>query len=65
LLLDGEGILADSGPPDVGQLAAAHAVDTLDLVGTDDDVGEGSAGLSCVSLLHFVGWFECCCLPQG
>jgi hypothetical protein len=65
LLLDGEGILADSRPPDVGQLAAAHAVDTLDLVGTDDDVGEGSAGLSCVSLLHFVGWFKCCCLPQG
>lgn len=65
LLLDGEGILADSGPPDVGQLAAAHAVDTLDLVGTDDDVGEGSAGLSCVSLLLILKWFECCCLPQG
>ena len=54
LLLDGEGVLADGGPPDVGQLAAAHAVDTLDLVGADDDVGEGSTGLVCVSLLHIV-----------
>jgi hypothetical protein len=45
LLLDGESVLADSGPPDVGQLAATHTVDTLDLVGTDDDVGERCAGL--------------------
>jgi hypothetical protein len=50
LLLDGECVLADGGPPDIGQLAAAHAVDTLDLVGTDDDVGERRAGLViCVS----------------
>jgi len=45
LLLNGESVLADSGPPDVGQLAGAHAVDTLNLVGTDDDVGERGAGL--------------------
>jgi len=51
LLLDGEGVLAHGGPPDVGQLAATHAVDTLDLVGTDDDVGDGGAGLWNVSLV--------------
>jgi hypothetical protein len=53
LLLDGEGVLADGGPPDVGQLAGAHAVHAFDLVGADDDVGEGGAGLwrllACVS----------------
>ena len=51
LLLDGEGVLANSGPPDVGQLAATHAVHTLDLIGADDDVGQGSAGLFFVSLV--------------
>ena len=45
LLLDGEGVLADGGPPDVGQLAGAHAVYAFDLVRADDDVGEGGAGL--------------------
>lgn len=43
LLLDGEGILADSRPPDVGEGAATVAVDALNLVGADDDVGEGGA----------------------
>ena len=65
LLLDGEGILANGGPPDVGQLAATHAVDTLDLVGADDDVGEGSAGLFHVSLMYSVKWTKCRCSPQG
>lgn len=63
LLLDGESVLADGGPPDVGQLAGAHAVDTLNLVGADDDVGERGTGLSYVSLdlcnLHRN------CSPQG
>lgn len=50
LLLDGESVLADGRPPDVGQLAGAHAVHTFDLVGADDDVGERGAGLRVVSL---------------
>jgi hypothetical protein len=45
LLLDSESVLADSRPPDVSQLAGAHAVDTFDLVGADDDVRERGAGL--------------------
>jgi len=45
LLLDGESVLADGRPPDVGQLAGAHAVHTFYLVGADDDVGERGAGL--------------------
>jgi hypothetical protein len=57
LLLDGEGVFADGGPPDVGQLAGAHAVHAFDLVGADDDVGEGGAGLGDVSLCS-VGWWE-------
>jgi len=56
LLLDGEGVLADGGPPDVGQLAGAHAVHAFDLVGADDDVGEGGAGLSDFVSFCFVGW---------
>lgn len=43
LLLDGESVLADGGPPDVLQLAVAEAVDTLDLVGANDDVGKARA----------------------
>ena len=50
LLLDGEGVFADGRPPDVGQLAGAHAVHTFYLVGADDDVGERGAGLRVVSL---------------
>lgn len=34
LLFDGEGVFADGVPPDIGNGAAALAVDTLDLVGT-------------------------------
>ena len=49
LLLDRKSVLAHCGPPDVSQLAGAHAVDTFDLVGADDDVGERSAGLCGVS----------------
>lgn len=45
LLLDGEGVLADSAPPDVGERAGSEAMHTLDLVGTDDHVGQGSAVL--------------------
>jgi hypothetical protein len=51
LLLDGEGVLADGRPPDVGQLAGAHAVHAFDLVGADDDVGERGAGLWAVSFV--------------
>lgn len=40
LVLDGESVLANSRPPDVVESAATVAVDTLDLVGSDDDVGE-------------------------
>lgn len=43
--LDGEGILADLLPPDVLDGARALAVNTLDLVGADDDVLEGSTVL--------------------
>lgn len=43
LLLDGESVLADGRPPDVLERAGAVAVDTLELVGTDDDVGERRA----------------------
>lgn len=54
LLLDGEGVLADGGPPDVLQLAsAALAVDTLALVGANDHVGEGGAFLFGLSVLDF------------
>ena len=49
LLLDGESVLADRRPPDVGQLAGAHAVHAFDLVGADDHVGEGGAVLGDVS----------------
>ncbi|GJC81412.1 hypothetical protein ColLi_04251 [Colletotrichum liriopes] len=42
-LMPGESILADSSPPDVLDGAGALAVDTLDLVGTNDGVLEGSA----------------------
>lgn len=49
LLLNSESVFADRGPPDVGQLAGAHAVHALDLVGADDDVGEGGAVLLFVS----------------
>lgn len=38
--LDGEGVLADGGPPDVVESAATVAVDALNLVGSDNDVGE-------------------------
>lgn len=41
--LDGEGILAYGSPPDVGQGARTLAVDTLPLVGSDDDVGQRAA----------------------
>ena len=51
LLLDGESVLADGRPPDVGQLAGAHAVHTFYLVGADDDVGERGASLRVFSLL--------------
>lgn len=43
LLLDGESVFADGSPPDVLESARAEAVDTLDLVGGDDDVGESGA----------------------
>lgn len=43
LVLDGEGVLADGAPPDVLEGAAALAVDTLDLVGADDDVAQRAA----------------------
>lgn len=45
LLLDGEGVLAHGGPPDVLELAVAEAVHALGLVGADDDVGERGAFL--------------------
>ena len=43
LVLDGESVLADGRPPDVGQSAGTLAVDTLDLVGSNDDVGDAAA----------------------
>ena len=41
--LDGDGILADVLEPDKLEVAGAQAVDTLLLVGTDDNVAESSA----------------------
>jgi len=38
LLLDGEGVFADGFPPDIGDGAAALAVDALDLVGACNSV---------------------------
>lgn len=52
LLLDGEGVLTDGRPPDVGQGASTLAVDTLDLVGSNDDVGDAA---SLLDLEHSVG----------
>lgn len=43
LLLEGGGVLADIGPPDVIEGAGAEAVDALAVVGADDNVGEGGA----------------------
>ena len=43
LLLDRKGVLADSAPPDVGDGAGTLAVNTLDLVGSNDDVGQRAA----------------------
>lgn len=43
LVLDGEGVLANRAPPDVLESAGTLAVDTLDLVGADDDVLQGTA----------------------
>lgn len=43
LCLDREGIFADGGPPHVRERAAALAVDAVDLVGADDDVGDRGA----------------------
>ena len=42
---DGDGVLANVTEPDVGQGARTHAVNTLERIGTDDDVGDGSAVL--------------------
>ena len=55
ITLDGDGILADVLEPDKLQRARAQAVNTLTLVGTDDDVAESgtlledkdSVGLTC------------------
>lgn len=43
--LEGQGVLADGLPPDVDDGAGALAVDTLDLVGTDNGVLEGGTVL--------------------
>lgn len=43
--LDGDGILADILEPDELEVARSLAVDTLALVGTDDDVAESGAVL--------------------
>jgi hypothetical protein len=40
---DGNSILADVAEPDVADRARPFAVDTLERVGADDDVGEGGA----------------------
>jgi hypothetical protein len=45
LFLDRECILAHSRPPDIRQGARALAVDTFDLVGSDDAVGKRGAVL--------------------
>jgi len=43
LNLDGESVFADCGSQDVGEYAYTLAMNTLDLVGINDDVGEGAA----------------------
>lgn len=45
-MLDGKGVFADGRPPDIGQGARSLAVDALNLVRPDDDVGEGAAVLN-------------------
>lgn len=42
LVLDGESILADGGPPDVCKCTRALAMDAFDLIGADDDIGDGT-----------------------
>lgn len=42
---DGNGIFADVTEPDVGQRARAQAVDTLERIGADDNIGDGGAVL--------------------
>jgi hypothetical protein len=44
-LLEGQGILADVFPPDILNGARALAVNSLDLVLSDDDVLQGSTVL--------------------
>lgn len=59
---DGDGVLANVTEPDVGQGARTHAVNTLERIGTDDDVGDGSAvlededGIAAASVLVRVTW---------
>lgn len=42
-LLEGSSVLTDIGPPDVVEGAGAETVDTFAVVGSDDNVGEGSS----------------------
>lgn len=42
-LLEGKSVLADILPPDIVEGARAHAVDTLTVVWSNDDVGESTA----------------------
>lgn len=41
--LEGDGVLANVLEPDVLEVAGAQAVDSLALVGADDDVSQGGA----------------------
>lgn len=44
-ILEGSSILANIGPPDIVQGASTLAVDTFTVVGTNDTVAKGCAGL--------------------
>lgn len=56
LVLNRKRVLADRRPPYVGERAGTLAMDTFDLVGADDYVGDGGAGFEledCVGVSAF------------
>jgi len=57
IALESEGVLADGGPPNVGEGACTHTVNSFDLVLADDGVLQSSAVLKdkdCVAVSAFL-----------
>jgi hypothetical protein len=55
-LLEGSSVLTDIKPPDVVQGTCTETVNTLAVVGADDDVGENGTGLeneNCIGIASF------------